>query len=186
MAHWFVIAAESAAERSGCILDLAERLRVHDIAVGGFTQTIGADDRERPCQQLTRLGSGERLLLATAGVVPRQAHDEAFCDYVFAGDAFDRAGQWLRADALKCRVLTIDAVSKLEAQGRGHAASVRWALALDGQHAVLLGVRSRVLFEVVEHFGLDRQPLTAFEAPLDEPKRQRLAAALFALLRGTH
>lgn len=186
MAHWFVIAAESATERSDCILDLVQRLSGHGIAVGGFTQTVGADGRERPCQRLTRIGSDERLLLATAGVVPRQPSDQPFCDYVFAGDAFARAAHWLRDDAARCPVLTIDAVSKLEAQGLGHAASVRWALALDDRHAVLLGVRSRVLFEVVEHFGLDRQPLTAIEAPLDEPKRLGLAAQLLDLLRAAH
>ena len=47
-------------------------------------------------------------------------------------------------------------------------------------------VEVALLFEVVEHFGLDRQPLTAIEAPLDEPRRVRLAAQLLDLLRAAH
>ena len=133
----------------------------------------------RPVVSVERITTGQRVHLAD----PLQGNGSADLTtgcHVFSPDGFATALDWLVEDARDCPVLIPDAISKLEMQGRGHAAALRWALRLGADRLLLVCARASQLFWVIESFGLDVEtgPVAHLEEPIDEMAAGRFAASL--------
>jgi nucleoside-triphosphatase THEP1 len=177
MARWALVSSEKKHDKVALVLRLIDALQSRGVAVGGFVQLRCYDAQEHKGYQLQRLATGEKITLAQGGVGARGPSQEAFCSYAFRNEAFEQACLWIKADAARAQVLFLDDVSKLEVQGKGHAASVAWALSqLD--KVVVLCARASQLFYVVENFGLDGDPVDALELPVDAAAEERFVAAI--------
>ncbi|MBI5547170.1 MAG: DUF2478 domain-containing protein, partial [Deltaproteobacteria bacterium] len=177
MARWALISGEKGHNKSGLALEVVERLQAGGAAVGGFLQQRCYDAHEQKGYELLRLANCERITLAVGGVAAKEPTQESFCSYAFRNDAFEQAFQWLKEDAPRADVLVLDDVSKLEVQGKGHAASLVWALA-QPVPVVLVVARASQLFYVDENCGLDDEPVAALELPVDRAACDGLVAAI--------
>ena len=178
MARWALVSGEKGHNKADFTLGVVEELRAAGLKVAGFVQRRRYDADQKG-YDLLRLASGERIVLAQGGVAARQVSQEAFCSFAFRNDAFEQAFGWLRQDAEGAQVLVLDDVSKLEVQGKGHAAALGWALAQPGK-VVLLCARASQLFYVVESFGLESDPVAAVELPVGLEERAAFVRALAA------
>lgn len=177
MARWALISGEKGHNKSALALELVERLKAEGVRAAGFVQLRHYDESGEKGYQLLRLATGERLVLARGGVAPRDASQEAFCSYAFDNDAFARAHRWLQEDLPAAPLVVLDDISKLEVQGKGHAAALASALAQPDK-VVLVCARASQLFYVVENFGLGDEPVDALELPADEEAQARFVARL--------
>lgn len=178
--RWALISSEKGHKRADLTLAIAERLRAGGARVAGFVQLRCRDSHDQKSFEMMRLTTGERAQLAAEGVGAKGPTQEGFCTYAFDNSAFERAFAWLQADAPNADVLVLDDVSKLETQGKGHAASLAWALEQPGK-TVLISVRASQLFYVMENFGLlVDDPIAAIEMPAGERACEELVAAILA------
>lgn len=177
MASWALISGERQHNRADFLLDVIARLRAGGARVAGFAQQRRYDANGAKGYQLLRLATGETQTLAVGGVAARGVSQEAFCSFAFLNDAFGEARAWIEADAGSAQVLVLDDVSKLEVQGKGHAASLAWALKQAGK-VVLISARASQLFYVIENFGLDDEPVAALELPVDDAARDEFVRAV--------
>jgi nucleoside-triphosphatase THEP1 len=181
MARWALISGEKGHNKAELTLEMVARLKAGGAKVGGFVQLRHIDAQEQKGYELLRLTTGERITLAVGGVAAKGASQEAFCTYAFRNDAFEQARRWLQADAVGCDVLVLDDISKLEVQGKGHAASLTWALAQEGK-MVLICARASQLFYVVENFALADDPVDALELPVDGAAHDRFVRSLLSCI----
>lgn len=175
MARWALIECERSKPKSEFALELARVLAGRGLRVGGFAQPQRLDERGEKGYELVRLSTGERAVLARGGTAA-QAGEEAVCDFAFRQGVFDLARRWIEEDA-GADVLILDGIGKLEAAGRGHAASLRRALELPPATRVVLATRPSQLFYVVERFGLG-EPIASLGLPAVEAERAAFAGAL--------
>lgn len=174
--RWALLSGQRGSDKSGTARRLVASLRARGLGVAGFTQRrLPSPEGEMKRYLLERIGSLEQVVLADEGL--GGATQESHCTHAFAGSAFELALGWLQEDAPAAQVLVLDDVSKLETQGRGHAAAVRWALAQPGK-TVLLCVRAKQLFYVMENFGIQDAPLDALELPADAAEEARFASSI--------
>lgn len=185
MARWALVTAEKGVGKGPVILEVAERLREAGIRVGGFLQLSRKDAEGLKTYEVARVGREERVVLAVEGIAPKGETEESFCTYAFRNESFDRAREWIEQDAPSCQVLVLDDVSKLEAMGKGHAASLRLALGTGPGTVVLIGARSPQLSYVMEAFGLDDEPVGAVDLPGERGAIAALAEAIAAVCRAT-
>ena len=188
MARWALIAEEDGTTRTRCARAVATQLVRAGYRVGGFVQLRRDDGDECSKVFLERLATGEELLLASRGPGTQVLPDGTTGCHAFSTDAFVVARTWLLEDARHCEVLVLDAISKLETLGRGHAEALRHALGLGREKILLVCARASLLFEIVETFGLlDAEDLLVahLEAPLDEPSTQHFARTLEAAIHRT-
>lgn len=176
MARWALITGEKGTGKADYVLGVAMRLRMAGLRVAGFVQLRKGGPEGPKGYELLRLANGKKIALAQEGVAARDPSQEAFCTYAFSNDAFEQACGWVKEDAAKADVLVLDDVSKLETQGKGHAAALAWALQQPGK-IVLISARASQLFYVVENFGLD-EPLAALELPVKDAARAAFVDAL--------
>jgi len=153
---------------------VARALAKRAAAVAGFLQA-----REGEAQSLVRVATGERVALSRPSSTPA-AGEEPFCSVVVRPDAFPLARRWLEEDGPGAAVWVLDGLSKLEASGRGHLDTVRWALAHAGGRPVVLGVRADQLFDVMGVLGLEHEPLAALENDADPAAVERFVDAVLA------
>lgn len=179
MARWAVVTGEKGHDKAGFVLGVAEELRAAGLRVAGFVQRRRYDGDQKG-HDLQRLATGEKIVLAQGGVAAKAVSQEAFCTYAFRNDAFEQAFAWMREDAKGADVLVLDDVSKLETQGKGHAAALEWALKQEGK-VVLISARASQLFYVVENFGLEDDPVAAAELPVGAGERKAFAQAILRL-----
>ncbi|MGI5865425.1 MAG: nucleoside-triphosphatase [Myxococcales bacterium] len=179
MARWAVITGEKGHRKAELGLEVAELLRSRGVRVAGIVQ-LGFKDpaSEQKRYELQRVSNGERIALAVEGVVPKEPTEELFCTLAFRNDAFDLACRWVQEDAAEADVVVIGEVSKLEIGGKGHAASLQFALGLDDSKVVLITARASQLFYVMENFGLQDDPVAALEMPGTNADRDALVEAL--------
>lgn len=171
-ARWALVTAVRNSDKSD-LETIIERLRKRGVRVAGFVQrAVRGEDHE-----LRRMGSGDRAWLGRRGTVPRSATEEVFCSFSFDRVAFERAREWLTADAADADVLIVDEVSKLEVAGGGHAPLLSWALALPPEKIVLVIARAHQLAGIVERFGLG-DAVATLDLPGDEPAREQFCSAI--------
>jgi nucleoside-triphosphatase THEP1 len=175
MVRWALIECERSKPKSEFALELSRALAGKGLRVGGFAQPERRDERGEKGYELVRLSTGEREELARGGVAARPG-EEAVCDFAFRQGAFDLARRWIEADA-GADVLILDGIGKLEAAGRGHAASLRRALELSPPARVVVAARPSQLFYLVERFGLE-EPIASLRLPAAEGERADFARAL--------
>lgn len=135
---------------------VVEGLLTAGLSVGGFVREPVEVDGVRTGHVVRRFATGETLSVSASSPTP--ATTESFCGFHFDGAAFDRAREWLLADAARADVVVVDEVSKLEVAGRGHHAAV--VDVLSGQALVVLVVRADQLFHAVERFSLEEPVAT--------------------------
>lgn len=175
MVRWALIECERLKPKSELVLELARALQAQGLRVGGFAQPERRDERGEKGYELVRLSTGERAALARGGTTAKPG-EEAVCDFAFDPSSFDLARRWIEADA-GADVLILDGVGKLEAAGRGHAASLRRALELSPPARVVVAARPSQLFYLVERYGLE-EPLASLGLPAEEADRAAFALAL--------
>ena len=183
MARWALISSEKGQGRASFTLGVVAELRAAGLHVAGFVQRPRTDGDEKG-YELQRLATGERIVLAQGGVAAKGPSQESFCTYAFRNDAFELAFGWIRQDAAAAEVLVLEDVSKLEVQGKGHAASLAWALEQPGK-VVLISVRASQLFYVVETFGLEGDPVATAELPISDADRAAFVSSIAGLSPGS-
>ncbi|MCC6522835.1 MAG: DUF2478 domain-containing protein [Polyangiaceae bacterium] len=178
--RWALLAVARGSGKTALAAEVAHALVARGVRVAGVLQEpVLGEDGARVGYRVVRIGQGESLRLARLGAEPG-AGEESFCSFLFDGEAFARAGAWLRADAPRADVVFVDEVSKLEVAGRGHHDAV--VALLVGPALPLLAVRADQLFAVMERFGLG-EPEAACEGT-DPEALDAFAAALVASVRG--
>ena len=175
MARWALVGCEPSKPRSDFVQELARALSSTGVRVGGFAQLERRVERGEKGFELLRFSTGERAILALGGVAAR-GEQEAFCSYAFRLDGFALARRWIEEDAL-AEVLVLDGIGKLEAAGRGHAASLSFAMSLPAPKRVVIAVRSSQLFFAMERFGLE-EPFASIELPAEEAERTAFVRAV--------
>ncbi len=174
--RWALISGQRGSDKSGTARRLVAALSAQGLKVAGFTQRrLPSPEGERKRYLLERIGTGEQVLLADEGI--EGAAQESHCTHAFAKGAFALALGWLREDGPAAQVLMLDDVSKLETQGKGHAPAVRWALEQPGR-LVVLSVRAKQLFYVMENFGIQDEPVAVLELPADAAEEARFASSV--------
>jgi len=183
MARWALLSSEKSDERVAVLHALLARFRERGLRVAGFYQRKGRDAEERKLFELVRLSDAvQSVVLAVGGITPRKPQDESFCDYAFSAEGFATAAAWLRSDGDGADLLVLDAVSKLESAGKGHAQSVRWALGRSDAQVVLLSGRQSQLPGIVEAFALDvEQVVGALELPVSASDLDAFVEAVAAV-----
>ncbi|MGC4115058.1 MAG: DUF2478 domain-containing protein [Myxococcales bacterium] len=181
MARWAVVTGHKGDKKAEFVLGVAKALEAAGLRVAGFVQRRWHDGDQKG-HDLERVATGERLRLSQDGVAAKSISQDAFCTYAFENDGFARAFEWLREDGRAADVLVLDDVSKLETQGKGHAAALTWALA-QADKLVVISARASQLFYVVENFGLQDDPIAAAELPVGEDGLSEFAREIARALR---
>ena len=185
MAAWALIRGDKGEGKTSQARAVAARLRERGIRVGGFVQqAVQETDGTRVGYDLARIAGGTPIPLARRGKVP-QAGQVGFCSHVFEPSAFVQAREWLREEAPSAEVLIIDEVSRLETASQGHAAAVRFALALPATRVVVLCIRAEQLFAVTEAFLGDSagEAVATLEAAAGEDALAQFAEAVIRAVR---
>lgn len=168
MARWAAVTYRRS-DRGISLVELAEAIRRSGIRLAGFFQLSRQDEEGRRSVELVRIATGERISLGQSG--PKQAEDG--CSFVFRAESFAAARRWLEEDAPEAEVLFLHEVSKLELEGKGHHAAIRWAVCLPDRWLVVLCACGERLEQVVEQHAPSQEPVAYLELPatLEEQAR---------------
>jgi nucleoside-triphosphatase THEP1 len=185
MAAWAVITGDKGEGKSLRARAAAARLRERGLRVGGFVQqAVCEPDGTRLGYDLVRLAGGTPVPLARRAQLPHDAQI-GFCSHTFEPTAFAGALAWLREEADAAEVLFIDAVGKLETASGGHAAAVRFALALPAPTVVVLCIRAEQLFPATEAFLREAgEAVGSLEEKAEEEALTRFVDAVYRAVRG--
>ena len=184
MASIALVYGPKGAGKTSTTLQLAESLSAAGLAVGGFYQRPTRDAQGRPGYDLVRFADRNLFVpLARYGETADESKEANICSFLFATEAFDLGLSWLRQDAVRTSVIVIDEVSKLEVSGKGHAASVHFALSLPPNQVVVLSVRGDQLFYVVERFGIDGNVVADLEIPASPDRLHTVVRDVVARVR---
>lgn len=180
MAQWAAMTGSDSDALSAAALALAQEFAGRGIAVAGFVQQSELDDQGHKHIEALRLGSGDRVRLATHGSPGAQLGVETFCSLTLYPEAFAAARQWLQ-DGAGAPLQLLDSLGKLEVQGRGHAAALAEALTRPG--VVVFAARAGQLGFLMERLQLPEASMVG-ALDLDDPQDQRreFAAAVVAAL----
>ncbi|MCC7535600.1 MAG: DUF2478 domain-containing protein [Deltaproteobacteria bacterium] len=159
---------------------IAAALLARGVRVAGFTQDPIDEEGERTGYELRRLEHGDRRPIARRATGEPSSTECSFCAMHFDESAFAAARDWLREDAGRAEIVLVDAVSKLEAAGRGHAGAV--ADSLRHSALVVLAVPPEQLFAVMERFQLP-EPLATLEDPSESAFESFVEAVVEAVPR---
>lgn len=173
MVRWALISEEHSEPRLACTLETVARLRRAGVSVSGFVQRRFRRDGQHGFELLRISGGDERVEGGRIELAkkPATSSAEVTCDYDYEDGAFRRARSWIEEDARLCDCLVLDVISKMERYGRGHAGSLRLALA--SGKLVILCVRSSQLAEIVDEFALDVDQVVAWlELPVSEADKE--------------
>lgn len=154
---------------------LARLLPSAGVRVAGFLQSRQGEAGEEQIT-LERLGKGDVCAVARSAKRAPVPGEELHCELVFDAAAFEQARRWVEADAPAADVVVVDCAGKLEANGRGHHATI--AELLCGAALPLLVIREDHLFAVMEAFQLDDEPVAMLNLPCSEAELDGFVAAL--------
>lgn len=178
MARWAIISGEDGEQNAALALELVAELRSAGVRVGGYVQRkyVAADGKKG--YDLVRLRDHETVPLAFEGAAAKGPGEETFCSLVFQQTGFDAARRWLEEDAPLSDLLVLDAISKLEVSGKGHATTLEAALRVPDK-LVLLCVRASQFVYAFERFKLaDLEVVAELELPAESAARTAFAREL--------
>ncbi len=185
MSRWAAVTFAEGIDRRAAARDVARALERQGLRLAGFLQRQRPDDASGALE-LERLGEkwGQAAFLGARSSAPEKqpVPISSGCSFAFEPAGFERGRQWLEEDAKGADVLFVDELSKLELEGAGHAAALRWALAEPGEQVVVFCTAAKRLTHVVDRFRFSGQPVAYLEyGAVDGAAREfaaRVAAAL--------
>lgn len=157
MSRWAVVTFGRGVEPGAATPEVVAQLRKCGLALAGFFQRPATDPNT---QELVRLGLDGCTPVGSKGAPsdPNQS-----CAFSFRPPAFDEGLAWLKHDAKGADVLVVGPIGRLELEGRGHAAALRWALGFPGHSVVVVFTRAERLGPVLDRFCPTGEPVAYLE-----------------------